>query len=466
MRQLSFKITLFFAFVIAIFSCTDPAAIGSELLLEDQANLKFTDEVKIRAKTVNGKVIQTYSPFSQSQLQLDNQLLGQYNDPIFGQSEASIYTQISLGSQEPPTLETPRFDSIILSIAYDTLNNGYGDLNQVHEYEVFLLEEDIIDFENYFSDQTFQTSAEPIGSASFVPNPSQTIFLNNYTNDSITVDTVLPHIRIPLSASFGNMLLQDTSLYQSDSIFQAFFKGMYIRAKDSNSGLLNLDFTVDISRVSLFYTNQKGEQNLNEYRFDFNPGNARIVNLSNNYEGTEVEEAINTESDDLIYLQGMVGVNSEITFPDLTELSDIVVNKAELELTVASASLADSLYDTSDQLFVTALGSNDEVGIITDVRSSYLASNPVIRADRFGGIPVIEEVDGVKLLKYRINISGHFQQIIEGNVGNTIILTTGTELSNFYFLTLPKAADPTRTVFYGPNHPQYPAKLNLTYTAL
>lgn len=466
MRQLSFKITLFFAFVVAIFSCSDPAAIGSELLLEDQANLKFTDEVKIRTKTVNGKVIQTYSPFSQSQLQLDNQLLGRYNDPIFGQSEASIYTQISLASQAPPVLETPRFDSLILSIGYDILSNGYGDLNQSHEFEVFLLEEDIIDFENYFSDQTFQTNPEPIGSASFVPNSSQEMLLNNYTGDSITIDTVLPHLRIPLSASLGNMLLQDTSLYRNDSTFQAFFKGMYIRAKDSNPGLLNLDFNLDISRISLFYTNQKGEENLKEYRFDFNAGNARIVNLSNNNEGTEVEEAINQESDDLIYLQGMVGVNSEIIFPDLTEFSNAVVNKAELELTVASASIADSLYRTSEQLFVTALGSDDEVGIITDVRSSYLASNPVIRADRFGGVPVIEEVDGVKLLKYRINISGHFQQLIEGNVSNTIILTTGTELSNFYFLTLPKAADPTRTVFYGPNHPKYPVKLNLTYTAL
>ena len=73
---------------------------------------------------------------------------------------------------------------------------------------------------------------------------------------------------------------------------------------------------------------------------------------------------------------------------------------------------------------------------------------------------------GVTLTKYIINISGHFQKIIDGEEENSLNLTSGVEQTNFYPRIMPKAITPSRVIFYGANHPLYPLKLNLTYTRL
>ena len=59
-----------------------------------------------------------------------------------------------------------------------------------------------------------------------------------------------------------------------------------------------------------------------------------------------------------------------------------------------------------------------------------------------------------------------FQQMIEGTVNNSLNITAGTGQNSRYFQLPPKPIDPSRVIFYGPNHPQYPLKLNLTYTKL
>lgn len=462
MKNKCFRI-IFFLGIVAIVACSDPTLIGIELLEEDQANLEFTDQIQVGIQTIEGDPVQTYSPFVT--LQLPRQLLGNFDDPIFGMTEASIYTQVSLGTQSQPDLILPRFDSLILSLAFDS-TGGYGDITQPFGLEVFRMEEAMSNVEDYFSNTTFELNNEPLGAVEFIPAIGEEISIIDYSGD-VTVDSLVPaHIRIPLSAEFGESLLQDSTLFVDEAALQEFLKGLYIRPTIASPGLLGIDFNSSLTNLSLYFSTGRNEtERRNEYRFLFNPGNARALNLVHNYEGTIVGNAMRNNVDSLVFLQGMTGVNTQVSFPDVEDFRDIIVNKAELELTVATIEGDNpDLYPLPDQLLITT----DESGereIILDVRSALFAQDP-IRTEVFGGIPVVEEQDGVILTKYRVNISGHFQEILNGSVNNSFDLSIGNELTNFYFQIEPKAIIPARAVFYGPNHPQFPIKLNLTFTRL
>lgn len=462
MRHKSFQLIIFMAFA-AIFSCSDPALIGSELLQEDQANLQFTDELLVQAKTVEGDPLQTFSPFLS--LQLNRHPFGNFADPLLGTTKSSIYTQVALGIQAAPENEIISFDSVVLSLAYDTLGN-YGNISEEFDLDVFLVEEEIISTEDYFADQTFQTGSTPIGSIKFVPAIEERVTITDFSNGSDSTVSANPHVRIHLNDDFQNLFKQDTAVFRVDSLLRDRVKGIYLApsASSSTAGIINFNFNNSISKITFYY--KQGGRDVKEFDLDFNIGNpGRTLNFVQDFSESIVNPFIENGSDSLVFIQGLKGFNAEITFPEVEDFRNIVVNKAELELTVASLATNDtSLYPLTPQLIASFVNS-DNNSILPDVRSAIFANNP-INSNVFGGVPEIVEVDGVSLVKYRINLSGYFQQIIEDRADNSISLSAGTEQTTWYFQLPPKPIDPSRVIFYGPNHPQYPLKLNLTYTKL
>jgi len=469
MRHSNFLLILLLALTV-LFSCSEPTLIGSELLDEDRVNLEFSDQIPVTGKTVQGDALQTYSPFTTAKI--NNSLLGHFKDDDFGNAEASIYTQFALGSQVTPDVARATLDSIILTIVLDTTLAGYGDLTKAFNIEVFPIQEDMQNVESYFSDQTFMTGAI-IGGASITPTLDSAA-IESYVTDSLTIDTIPPHIRIPLSNSFFLPTL-DTAIYASNEALLEMFKGIHIKvANDENEkmGILNLDFAHPSSKISLFYsTTVRLETTHHEYQFDFNNGNSRMVNLSSTFTGSSVNNYIDTELDSLLFVQGMHGVNTEISFPDLSNLQDIIVNRAELEFTVDISTNTTYL---PTQLTAASL-EEDELNIITDLQSVILQQGTNNALGNFGGQPIIEMENGVSVLKYKLNISDHFQKILKEEVENSIIISAGIEQSVFrsfgqpfrvYDLLPAKASNASRAIFYGPNHSQYPVKLNLTFTKL
>lgn len=461
MKQIAFLFLA--ALLISIpFSCTESTLIGSELLEEDLANLKFRNDIPVDATSARGIAVPTYNRFQA--LQLDHYLLGQIENAAFGKSTASAYSQISK-SEGQPDFNGVVFDSIILSIALDTLGN-YGDLSQPIHLEVFQVLDAMNPEADYSSDQSFAIDETPIGSASVVPS-FDSISIANYQDDNdIVSDEVIrtfevPHLRIPLTTAFGESLIADSTIYQSDDNFQNFLKGIYIRPSKPGSGITSLVFDNSISRITLYYKIEP-RNTVREYRFPFLVGQARVNHFEHDYEGSAAVSSIGTNNPELLYLQSMAGLNVDLSFPDLTGLDNIVINKAELELTVASED--DALFPPAEQLIITSL-ENGTRNAVADVRNAIQASNP-ISTGIFGGIPVIETVGGASVTKYRINISSHFQNIISNRSLNTITISSGTEEIGFYLPIKAKAECANEVVFYGSNHPSFAPKLNLTFTSL
>lgn len=459
MRQTAFLLTFFILGIL--FSCTERTLIGSELLEEDQANLSFSNTINVSAKTVEGSPIPSYSPFATFQLR--NYLFGEVEDSKFGKSTASIYSQVTKNIVLPFSEGVFEIDSIILSIAYDSLNS-FGNYSEPLSVEVYRLEEDMLNTSDYASDQTFMTGTDLIGEGTFMPSFIDSVEIGSYIfgTDSILTTLQPAHIRIPLDTDLGQELL-DTSLYASDTTFIDFFKGIYIKPATSNDGLVSFNFNSSISRITIYY--RLGQSNiLYEYRYPFIIGNARTSLLAHETEGAAIGEAINNENPDLLYLQSMAGSNIEINFPDRSNFENIIVNKAELELTVATTEMEVNRFPIVQQIVASSL-LDGEIELIDDVRAAILSNNP-INTDVFGGIPVTETVDGVTLTKYRINLSSYFQSLLNGDSDPTLLLTAGAIQNAFYSPIIPKGSRGNAVTIYGPNHPEHAPQLNLIYTEL
>ena len=231
---------------VLIFSCKKktPEDIGLPILPgEDILNAAFIDTVTLFAHTVKDDSLRTN--FSSPML------LGNANDPVFGVSKASLFTQLSLSQINPVFGTEPKLDSAILSIVYSS-GQYYGTLYP-QKFKVYQVTEALSIDSAYYSNRMMQYSRE-IGSAYITPKP-------NPTTDSVKVDTLKypPHLRITLDKNFFQGFLDDTTFYSSNKSFQDFFKGIYISsASGSPSGqgaILYMNPTHTYSRITLFYHN-------------------------------------------------------------------------------------------------------------------------------------------------------------------------------------------------------------------
>ena len=435
---------LFLAIVLS--ACTDPTNIGSELLEDDQANVAFADTFTIKAKTILGDTVRTYSPIVSSQL--ETYLFGDMKDPAFGQVKSSIYVQPRpnvLGQDF--TLADDMVDSIVLVLPYDTLAY-YGDYQQFFKMNVFRVEEDISRDEEYFSDVEFETSVATIGDSEFYPNPDS-ITIVDYSGSSPDTTLVPPQLRVHLDEALKDVFLSsDTTLYLSDTAFVNEFKGIFLSPGDQTDGLISFDLFDGRGGIFVYY--QQGGLP-GQAQYSFKTASVRAINFEHDYTGTIVESFIDQQDkgDSLAFIQGLEGLNLELEFPFVEDLKGIVVNKAELILPIHELEGDDpDQYFPIEQLLASSKNDEETLVVIEDIA---LVGGDI--AAIFGGVVLDGGEDNPNF--YRLNISAHFQDMIDGIEDNKIVITS-----------FPKPTRAYRTILNGVKHPTNPIKLRLAFTRL
>jgi hypothetical protein len=439
-------------------ACIDPTEIGSELLDEDLIDVGFTDTITVRTTTIKGDSVLTYQYLSFQ----DGYLFGDYNDPFFGRSRASFFGQVGMRRTASgltvlrPDFEDMILDSTILVMALDS-NYFYGD---IYDGEPFVVKvSELAEYRNpvveLYSNQEFIINPDGIG------GPGETILEIIPRVDSITVfdysgtgiDTItFPHFRLTLPNSFGQRLMDaDSTNYDSDSTFVEFFPGFAIEPVSENDGLLSLDMIVSgsdaVAGLYLYFSPVTGEDGPGQYRFPFNAYRMRTSTLENDHFAAPVEQFIDkTDVDTIAFMQGMEGLYTKLDLPYIDKSKGLIVNKAELVLTLAELPGID--YDANapvERFIISKLNEDGDQEVVADIA---LASD--LNAE-FGGT-IIEGVDG-KPDQYVLNISNHMQDVIDG-----------LEPSTLYMTTYRRAFTHGQTAIYGGAHEQYPAKINLYFT--
>ncbi len=421
-------------------SCTNPTSAGLDLLNEDLLNLVYVDTFSVETGVERSDSVRTHNPLAL----LNAYIIGKLDDPLFGTSEASLVAQL-IPEVLRPSFTNAKVDSVVLVLPYDT-SKFYGEVDVPLTLDVFRLTESISASEAHFSNDQFETNPVPLGRGSVFPSRDSLFVLDYSLGDRDTIG--FPHMRIPLNNSFGQELLNlDTLFYTSDSLFQSYFQGICVKPVSGGS-VAGINLNSNRAGLVVYYRVDTLQR---QFRFQFSPYVANVSLFKHQTAGKEVEKYLAPPSNDnpYIFVQGMAGVNGVIRFPHITSLKNAIINKAELEIRVASLPADDmKAFFPAPSLVLYYRDSDGDIQVINDVLYS---TDDLSR--QFGGVyqPGADNVPGY----YRMNLSAHIQDMVEGKISNELIISL-----------LPKTENGSRAVLYGASHPTYKAKLKIAFTQL
>ena len=446
-------------FLVVITSCNDSNPLGAEIIDPDRPDVVFTDTLTLLSTTVREDSVKTYDNLSL----LSTYFCGNFNDPVFGNSVAEINTQLRLSGALPDTLFSQinngeaTLDSVVFVLEYDTAR-FYGDLDVEQDLEIRLLSEDMDNNATYYSNDNFDAT-ELLTTATI--NPSQYHIDSAFTAVRSGDTIYFPSVRIPLNKNhdlFQNYLFSgEKEYYDSDSALLQVFKG--VKLKVNNPTDLMMAFNLSSAQTGMFlYYHTSNDTS--RYRFWITNKAAQMVYLKSDDAGSTVEPFISDDNggaylgDSLIFIQGMSGLNAKLSIPFAKNLQNIIVNKAELDFTVASMLPEDKSVFYENPISNILISKKDEDGkliVIADLSAAISAGN---LNGVFGGNVEKVTKNNVVLQKYKMNITDHLQGIIDG-----------LEISNDLYLTaISKAQRAERSILYGAGHSTYPIKLNVAYT--
>ncbi len=423
---LSFSNKVFFVFLIAVsllfIACEEEGLLGLDFI-GHEAGVYKTDTLSITAITQKEDSI----PSNDVRMAV----IGLMNDPVYGKSKSSFYSEVRLIENDISIGNEPRLDSIVLRLAY---SDFYGDTLTRQVLRVYELTERIPEDTIIYSNRTVPHKAEPIVTKSIMPKP----------NDSIVIGGVLrvPQIRINLGEEFGNRIIEQngTESFENNANFLDFFNGLYITVEDHDrvGGVGYFDITNPITGIMLYYTDldsdDDDDNNDDQSLTQFFPINmfCRRYNHFENFDYQNISPVISGQihedntslGDSIVFLKGLHGLRAKINIHDLEGFGDdknIVVNKASLIIPV-DESFSSAFFPAPSSLIMFALDSNGELKSIID---SYLGSAI------YGGSYNDEEKH------YKFNITRHVQSIINGSFDTgQIVIRANNPMENAHRVAL------------------------------
>jgi hypothetical protein len=374
-------------------------------------------------------------------------MIGLYNDPIFGYVSSSLYTQVLLtGVDLDFGTTTPTVDSIVLTLAYAA---QYGDSLSELTLDVYELDTELDANTDYYSNTTSSYIPSPVGSSTFWPN-----LIDNVDIDFDTI-TRAPHARIKLDNTFGDKILTASSdQLTDDASFSAFMKGFYITPSTTvnnsalNSGLGKIayfDMNSELSTLTMYY------DDTSSYSFSISSTTEKYSYFAQNYASTDVEKQLNNDMSKntaRTYVSSMAGVKTKIELPTIRNLGNgdpVVINKAALIFTVALDK--ESTVDLVDQTIYL-------VGIDADGNQIFLAdNNSTIESDNTHFDGSYDSSTGT----YTFNITRHIHQLLT---------TTATDYGMYLVSTGAKTEANRVILGSGEEDDTYKIRLEITYSKI
>lgn len=443
-RMKSIQILTALAVAFSLFSCNEPSLIGSELLENEQAEVIFSDTVSMEMTTLRADSVLGYSS---SEGRFTTLLFGELQDPVFGKTTAGIYFNF-FALLSDPEFSKGVLDSVVFTLAYDTAN-FYGNTADQFGLEIFPLADgqQLDRTKDYYSNTFIPLKTAGIAAKTFRPNVVDSLRVMEPVSGKPIEVKYRPHLRCRMDQNFAEALFATApDVLQSDSAFNLLYPGFYLKPNKSSGGLLSFNIGDALSGMSVYF-----HQDTVFKRVDFTFGRVAYSTFEHDYSGSVVENQLGKPSlgDAPVFLQAMQGLKVRVQFPDLPNLADILVNKAELVVTIAELPEDEPVFYKPDPQLTALRQSTDTTTVEIDDFAYARARGNI--SSTFGGVPVTDKSNSRKV--YKFVITNHFQEHLRGQLDD-----------DFFIEIFRKGIKSTRSVMYGPQHTQFPAKLNLYYT--
>jgi len=451
-----FKTATIFVVVFAFVACDDEySTVGGEII-ENPSNLELEEvEVKAYSKKINS--VQTNN--------LGVNLFGVYNHEIYGQSTASILSQISLPTNNPTFGTEPELDSVVLTIPYystegDSDENGnieyaldsvYGNSPikiSIQESNYFLNdfdpEADLQDSQKYYSDQQDLFEQNLLGEVIYENDnflPSNQAIVSYEENEEGEQDTISsgPALRIKLPVDYFKEKIIDregSGVLSNNNNFKNYLRGMFIKAEavaeDGSMILFNLQDSN--AGIELFYTTEvetatdggDTEMVRSPRNYKLNFGSTIVNTFEGEYPG-DILQAIEESNEDAgaekLFLNGGEGSMAVIELFESEEQiaafreNEWLINEVNLQFYV-DQDFANGI-DEPMRIYLYNL---DENRIIADYSFSENfvqdgnENNPATSLTSFS-TPLEKDEDENGVL-YKLNLTQHVTNILEDDADN------------------------------------------------
>ena len=338
--------------VVMLFSACkkDWNELGSQLVVSGDFELFSFNNQEINISVVKEDSLRS--------LNSSTSYIGYLNDPLFGITTASLYTEFRIPSTDVDFGQSAQADSIVLSL---DIVGYYGDTLSPLTINVSEMLETI---ETTTTDSLdVETQIDIYSTDDFDVDPQ---ILNNAQQELQIV--VNSDLNITLSNTFAQHFLDaDSSNFVDNEAFQSFFSGLYISANQSsgNGLLLGLDLLNEKSKLTLYYHNETSDSL--SYDFQINSSADRMTRWSHDYSTTAIESSLNEQNVSQGYVQGGVGLRTYVELPNLHSLKDsnYVFHSAELIIPYISTEL-DSIFYSPSKLGLAAVNSDGNLEVLTE----------------------------------------------------------------------------------------------------
>jgi len=395
--------------------------------------------------------------------------LGTYIDPVYGTSETSILTQLTLEENDHDFGQDPVLDSVILTLPYFSqqiaqdeyeLDSIFGEGSftlEISESNQFLrpidpgengeFEENQI----YYSDQLNDflpniNTNDPIFTSDVITPSDSTgvkVLFDQLSQDVTDTLEQSPRIRLKLPNDFFEEKILSKAGSEELAFGQNFvnyFRGIYIKAEQQSSepvmGIFNLDQPE--ADITLYYRSMRNAPSLDPEAEDslietFNKFNLKFngikVNLYDTEESIDLSNPDTVNGDENLYLQGgqgSMGVlrlfdgpdsNNDGVSDELEELrsENLLINEATLRLYV-NEEIAPGSVNRSNRIFIYDLDNNR---LLIDYQIDPTASPNAPDQSRTLHLAPLAEDDQGEF--YRIRLTSHINDIINNDSTNVTL---------------------------------------------
>jgi hypothetical protein len=328
-------------------------------------------------------------------------MLGYVYDPVFGNTQAGIYTQFRLSATSVDFGDNAGVDSLVLTLAYA----GYfGDTLNSFRLKVYELTGDLSKGETYYTKSSINHD-----------NVSLTEDPNLYISPTPTIhqdsSASSYYLRVKLDKNFAmNKFISKSGSgeYANDAVFLNYFKGLYLEADDKtgNGCIVSLNMTHSLSGLTIYYHNDQAS-NL-KYIFKLNDSTAHFGVVNHfDYTGAtnNLTQQLNgdyTSASDVLYAQSGSGIKVILNFPSLKETfkdKKVIIHRAMLVISHQDDGLQNYSYPSALSLTYT----NPNTGAGSFLPDYYFG----LENDYFGG-----KYDATTK-EYRFNITQYIQNLID-----------------------------------------------------
>ena len=317
-------------------SCTDPNTIGLEVQ-------PTSDNILISSANFEGLTSATESEDSLRTDEAKNLILGEIDEPVFGNSLAAFYTQILLTENNTDLGTNPEADSVVLSYTY---SGSYGDdLPDFTSLDVLVLQDDI------YKDSVYYSTSYPI------PTPGGMSYIESFL---VSNDTEKPLLKVKLNNDFGDLILDlENEGLKDNEVFLENFKGISVVASAQNT-MLYLNPDGSNSYFKIYYHNDESGSDTLSLDFELG-GDAARINLFNEKNNNTI-----IEDDSNLHLQSMSGYKGKITLGDLDVIKSTLEGKVINKVTIDFESGSQSEYEAHEKLVLVRVNNEGNNVFLTD----------------------------------------------------------------------------------------------------